>query len=67
MKKILSSLFLAVTLLANAADTVYITSKGKKYHAVKTCRSLKTSTNIKSVKKSNVRNCSACQICYLKK
>lgn len=54
MKKIIVSLFLGITLLASASETVYITSKGKKYHASKSCRSLSKSKNIKAMKISEV-------------
>lgn len=32
MKKLLASLFLGITLITSAAEIVYITPKGKKYH-----------------------------------
>ncbi len=47
MKKLLASLFLGVTLIVSAADIVYITPKGKKYHESKSYRSLKRSKIVK--------------------
>lgn len=64
MKKLLASLFLGVTLIASAAEIVYITPKGKKYHETKSCRSLKRSKVIKAIKKSEVGGRGACKICY---
>ena len=64
MKKILVSLFLGITLFASASEIVYVTPKGKKYHASKFCRSLSKSKNIKAVKISDVGGCGPCKICY---
>ncbi|MGL4874468.1 MAG: hypothetical protein ACRCZO_14550 [Cetobacterium sp.] len=64
MKKILVSLFLGITLFASASETVYVTPKGKKYHATKSCRSLSKSKNIKAVKISDVGGRGPCKICY---
>lgn len=63
MKKILASLFLGITLIVSASETVYITPKGKKYHITKNCRSLKRSKVIKAIKKENVGNRKPCKIC----
>ena len=64
MKKIIISLFLGITLFASASETVYVTTKGKKYHASKSCRSLSKSKNIKAVKISDVGGRGPCKICY---
>lgn len=64
MKKLLASLFLGVTLFASASETVYVTPKGKKYHATKFCRSLSKSKNIKAIKIPDVGSRGPCKICY---
>lgn len=64
MKKIIVSLFLGITLFVSASETVYVTPKGKRYHATKSCRSLSKSKNIKAVKISDVGGRGSCKICY---
>lgn len=64
MKKIVVGLFLGITLFISASETVYVTPKGKKYHATKSCRSLSKSKNIKAVKISDVGGRGSCKICY---
>lgn len=64
MKKIISSLFLGITLITSASTTVYITPKGKKYHSTKSCKSLHRSKNIKAIKSSEVGNRQPCKLCY---
>lgn len=64
MKKIIVSLFLGITLFASASEMVYVTPKGKKYHASKSCRSLSKSKNIKAIKISDIRGRGPCKICY---
>lgn len=63
MKKMVVSLFLGITLFASASETVYVTPKGKKYHATKSCKNLSKSKNIKAVKISDVGGHEPCKIC----
>ncbi|MBR8701293.1 hypothetical protein IX317_001094 [Fusobacterium sp. DD29] len=64
MKKMLLSVFILFSVLAIAAQTVYITPKGKKYHSTKNCRTLSRSKNIMEVDISEVGNRTPCKVCY---
>lgn len=64
MKKMLLSVFILLSVLAIAAQIVYITPRGKKYHSTKNCRTLSRSKNIMEVDISEVGSRTPCKVCY---
>lgn len=53
---------LSVTLAAFAAETVYITPKGKKYHR-ESCRTIKNSSTPISLNDAIARGYTSCKVC----
>lgn len=63
MKKYLILLIITFSTVIFAAQKVYVTPKGKKYHSIKSCKTLSRSKRIIEIDISKVGSRKPCKVC----